>query len=564
MKPQTKNAYFPLAIILVISAFAHLWNAGYFPAIHPDEGSYMRRAMYTLEGHGVQDPSNQFDHVQTSTSGYDHPYFGQVFLASVFKVIGYPDSLNPKPGDAQSVEMLYLVPRVLMGILAVVDTLIVYKICERRYNRKVAIIASVLFAVMPLGWILRRIVLDSILLPFLLSSILFAVYCNTGSRRNTNGNISDKDIATKGDDDGAKAKDRAMAMAKTHSNSSTISKNNVALAVLSGVFLGLAIFTKIPAFTMIPLVGFVVYKNTKSLRTLALWLLPVILIPAIWPAYAISVGEFGQWMEGVLWQGTERGNEGKTLSDLMYMFFRIDPLLLVLGAAGLAFAAIKRDFLTPLWVIPYLVLVYAVGWATHFHWTLVLPAFCIAGAILIEDLSNRATAGIRNRRLQSVVPVVITCGIAVFGIVATFMLVTANLASPQYGAAAFIAQDVKDNSFGDIDNGVTIISSPAFSWVFKYAFDGAFVFSHIRDSSAPIITNKVILVVDSVYRDTLSNLGEDPKQIALLQQVYKTTYPIAKFRDNAIFYDLKEYPYTSILDAQVGVRRAGIEVKADY
>ena len=62
-----------------------------------------------------------------------------------------------------------------MGILAVVDTFLVYKISERRYNRNVAFIASVLFAVMPLSWLLRRILLDSILLPFLLSSILIAI-----------------------------------------------------------------------------------------------------------------------------------------------------------------------------------------------------------------------------------------------------------------------------------------------------------------------------------------------------------------------------------------------------
>src|ERR671931_1887898 len=80
--------------------------------------------------------------------------------------------------------MLYLIPRVLMGILAVVDTFLIYKISERRYNRNVAIIASILFAVMPLSWLMRRILLDTILMPFLLSSILFAVY-NTNKITNT-------------------------------------------------------------------------------------------------------------------------------------------------------------------------------------------------------------------------------------------------------------------------------------------------------------------------------------------------------------------------------------------
>jgi 4-amino-4-deoxy-L-arabinose transferase-like glycosyltransferase len=134
--------------------------------------------------------------------------------------------------------------RVLIGILAVVDTFLVYKISERRYNRNVAFIASVLFAVMPITWLLRSILLDCIQLPFLLSSILFAIHT-----RNRNGDKNKKSIIT---------------------------------ILLADVFLGISIFTKIPAFTMIPLIGFVVYTNSnKSLKTLGYWFIPVILIPLI-------------------------------------------------------------------------------------------------------------------------------------------------------------------------------------------------------------------------------------------------------------------------------------------
>jgi hypothetical protein len=55
-----------------------------------------------------------------------------------------------------SIKMLYLVPRVLIGVLAVFDTFLVYKIAGRRYNnRTIALIASILFAVMPITWLLR-------------------------------------------------------------------------------------------------------------------------------------------------------------------------------------------------------------------------------------------------------------------------------------------------------------------------------------------------------------------------------------------------------------------------
>jgi 4-amino-4-deoxy-L-arabinose transferase-like glycosyltransferase len=51
-----------------------------------------------------------------------------------------------------------------MGILAIVDTFLVYKIAERRYNRNVAVIASVLFAVMPSLLYNRWILLVNILI----------------------------------------------------------------------------------------------------------------------------------------------------------------------------------------------------------------------------------------------------------------------------------------------------------------------------------------------------------------------------------------------------------------
>ena len=168
---RSKNKAFIalLAIPLVISAFTHIWNPIGFPSFHVDEGHYMRRAMQVIDGLGPQESKETYEY------GYDHPYFGQIFLAASLSLVNFPDSLHPTV-NLHSIEMLYLVPRILMGILAVVDTFLVYKIAETRYNRKIAFISATLFAVMPLSGILRGILLDSIELPFILLSILFAVY----------------------------------------------------------------------------------------------------------------------------------------------------------------------------------------------------------------------------------------------------------------------------------------------------------------------------------------------------------------------------------------------------
>src|ERR671922_868674 len=103
-------------------------------------------------------------------------YFGQLFLAGMLGLAGYPHILNPSPGAIQSVEMLWAFPRIIMGLLAVMDTFLIYKISSGYYNRKVAIVASILFAVMPINLLIRRVLLEPIQLPFLLSAILFAVY----------------------------------------------------------------------------------------------------------------------------------------------------------------------------------------------------------------------------------------------------------------------------------------------------------------------------------------------------------------------------------------------------
>ena len=131
----------------------------------------MRRTMNLLEGLGPQESAKIYSHP------YDHPYFGQIFLASILGVFGYPDSLNlsGSGNSVHSIEMLYMVPRLVMGVFAVIDTFVVFKIAQRRYGTKVAFVASILFAVMPVGRFIRRIWLETIQLPLLLFSILLVI-----------------------------------------------------------------------------------------------------------------------------------------------------------------------------------------------------------------------------------------------------------------------------------------------------------------------------------------------------------------------------------------------------
>ena len=419
---------------------------------------------------------------------YDHPYFAQIFLASALQIIGYPYSLlhtNLPNVDVHSIEMLYTVPRVLMGLLAVVDTFLIYKIAESRYNNKtVALIASVLFAVTPTAWIARRILLESIQLPFLLSSILFAVYLK-GNPRINNEN------------------------------------KNILLVLLSGSFLGIAIFTKMTAFSLIPLVAFLIFtNNNKNLKTLGLWFIPVILIPLIWPAYAISIDEFNLWLHGLYFQ-THRGAQS-SFESIVYDF-QTDPILISISLLGFAFAIIRKDFLILLWVLPFLSVLYYVGFVSFWHLLLLLPAFCIAAARLLEDLPKRiATANkVRNiinndhhrhnhrqqllNKLLSLVPFIVTTEIVFFGFFITMYVLIINDNLIHFEAIAFVSQDLYNNNDNDNNNKTVLISNPFYSWIPKYVFKlNNYQIVDYYDN-IPINAQRVIFVVDSDWKEKLSN-----------------------------------------------------------
>jgi 4-amino-4-deoxy-L-arabinose transferase-like glycosyltransferase len=530
-KKFTSTSLLFLVIPMVLSAFTHLWNPIGFPAVHLDEGIYLRRAMHVLEGLGPQEADFR----------YDHPYFGQIFLAGVLGLVGFPNSVVASPSsfssssaaeNVHSIEMLYLVPRVLMGILAIVDTFLVYKIADFRYNRNVAFIAAILFAVMPLTWLMRRILLDSILLPFLLSSILFSIYIRRNPIKNSRNNVI-----------------------KTSNDHQHFHRNKIAIILISGVLLGVAIFTKIPAFTMIPLVGFLIYTNSgRSLRALGLWFIPVIAIPLIWPAYAISVGQLDQWIDGIFWQA-ERQN--KPLSDAYLIFFQIDPVLLILGIAGIILAVLKRDLFIVLATIPFLIFLYGIGYVSHFHWIPVFPAFCIAGGNLIIYLSGR----IDNKKLQRLLPFATIAAIGIFGLVSTTILITTNVSSFQMEAAAFVSNYL-DSKFGKNSN-ITILSSPMYSWIMMYVFDYDEALPTYKKSSS-VNAKKTLIMYDKYFKNYISDdsNGKAVKnRVARLLALYENSTMIAVFRGTASNYDFDIYPYGSMRQNLGGTT---VEIRTNY
>lgn len=512
---QLKQKYLVYVLVpIALATYSHLWNPLGFPSIHADENTYIFHALEVQEGKGV---------LPRGAPHYDHPYFGRIFLASVLDFLGYPDIVQPSPGKIESIEMLHLVPRILMGVLAVVDTFLVYKIAERRYNSTVAVIASILFAVMPSSWLLERILLDNFLVPFLLSSILFAV-----------------------------------SIPKSELNNGLHDRRQVVLVLISGIFLGLAVFTKIPAFTFIPVAGFLVFSNTsRSFRLLGLWLGTVIIIPSLWVLLAASAGQFDSWLAGIAEQAT--GREDKPLVGSLQSFFRIDPVLLSVGALAVVMLLLKKDIVPLLWVLPYLAFFYFLSFSDIVHMVMLLPPFCIGFARLLDEGAKYLISRLSLTKLQRLLPYIMLSPFAIFALLSMSILLVLDINSNYFLAYNYTVEYLSSQEEQNASsNPIAIIGrywTKSFLWIPQLVFDKDFLF--IRDDSATfhrlstqqILDYDVLLIADNRIMALASgrdNLNSEDLVSLKLKTVYDSTEVLRAIEDKGPRYDRDVYPYTSL------------------
>ncbi len=502
-----------ILIPIVLSLFTHLWNLDGFPDIYRDEDHYLRKTMHVLIGLGPQEGSNEL--VSYPLHPYTHPYFGQLFLAAVLGTFGYPDSLAPS-ADVTSIKSIFLVPRILIGILAIADTFLLFKITERRYNRTVAFVACILFAVMPFTWLLRRVWLEPIQLPFLLSAILLAMY-----------------------------------------SSSNVRNRQVTSVILSGMFLGMAIFTKVSVFTMIPLIGYLVFSYGKrNPKLICVWIIPVILIPLAWPGYALWLGQFNGWIDGVLWQ-SERENSGFYSS--IAKLFAIDPVFIVLALAGSVLTFLKRDIFMFLCLVPFLVFILFLGYVSYWHLIPLLPGFCIAAARLITTVPRP----FKDRKLNKILPYVLVSAIGLFGIVSTTLLISLDMTSFHYQVISFIGNEIQKttvsvNDNNSTDNGdksrdtkiLTVLGRNYWLWIPKYILDKNQTSDYKSYyENGGIKTKKALLVAGDGFISDMVRDNNTAYNMEGLRSLYVNSTSIATIGDNKTeFLDFSIYPYSGLLD----------------
>ena len=513
-----------ILIPLVLSTYTHLWNPTGFPSLHTDEGHYLRKSISTETGQGLQ-PQDR----------YRAPYFGQMFLAGIFSIINYPRV--EVIGNSNPVEQLYLIPRVIMGILAVADTFLLYRITEYRYGRNVAIIASVLFAVMPFTWLTRRIFLESIQLPFILTSILLILNLGRGHQQTT---FHQQQLQPQTQPE----KNKPVADHQFQYAKFTL--------IISGIFLGLGIFTKIPAFTIIPLGIVMIYAITRKKRYMVVWLIPVLLVPMMWPLHAMLTGDWDDWINGVRYQVSR----DRPLINTINTFFEIDPVLFVLGMGGLVYAAIKKDYFILMWAIPVFVFLQAIGYVSSFHLILLLPPFCVAGANMIEKIGKN----ISNIRMRNMLPYIRIAVIGIFGICSITMLITLNINTTYYQALAFVLTNLPDghtnSSALNPANKVTLIGNPQYFWIPEFVFNKTFDAKNFY-SKTPFKTDKYMMIIDSGFVKILK--GDNTSRLNL---AYNATHNLARFEQNFTGgIDLNKYPYTNL---RLSPETRFIELRSNY
>jgi hypothetical protein len=341
-----------------------------------------------------------------------------------------------------------------------------------------------------------------------------------------------------------------------------LNNNSCLLICLSGIFLGLAVFTKLPAFTITPLIGYLIFKNTnRSLKGLGVWFVPVVLIPLLWPAFATSIGEFDGWLEGLDFQATR---VSKPLYDSMISFYHTDPILLIIGVIGVVFAAaVRRDVFFLIWILPFLVFLYLINYVSFFHLIILIPAFSIAAAAMIADLSDRLplSRSKRTRRIKQLLPYAIVTVIGVFGMTNTIMSIFENSNSSYFKVVAAVTEQLPtigdsaqslpgSDSENDGNNGrievdsLTVIGSPSYYWILQYVYDKPQYnyktqYNLISKNTVENIveqSEKVIIIADRgileiINKERLPETPKDQLKAERLSEIYGSTNLVSKVDD---------------------------------
>ncbi|MDX1596581.1 MAG: glycosyltransferase, partial [Nitrosopumilaceae archaeon] len=250
-------------------------------------------------------------------------------------------------------------------------------------------------------------------------------------------------------------------------------------------------------------------------------------------------GEFDLFLKDMLWQ-TERQNN--FLNTIEY-FFDIDPLLFVLGIAGILFAAYKKDYFILLGTVPFVIFLTIIGFTQYFYFILLVPILSIAGSRVILSVIEK----FGKRYFEKLFT---TCAIAIviFGVSSLIPLIMLDVSDSQFQALSFVLENTKDNS-------PTILASPVYSWILDDVFSR---------QNVPI-DYSVVLFYDEKLQDIMLiadyHFMLDIQRGSQLEQLYNKSQTIQTFDNSISGYDTELYPYSSL---KFNLEGSNIQIRTNY
>ena len=141
---------------------------------------------------------------------------------------------------------------------------------------------------------------------------------------------------------------------------------------------------------------------------------------------------------------------------------------MIFAAAGLVFAVLKKDVFILLWAIPILLFFFLIEWewAPYQSFIPQIQLFCISAAVLMVKIMG----SIKYKNIQKVLPYTAASAIGVFGLVSITLLITTNVTATQFQTLEFVSLYLDDMKNKSNDNDITLVSNPAYSWIFKYIY----------------------------------------------------------------------------------------------
>jgi hypothetical protein len=229
--------------------------------------------------------------------------------------------------------------------------------------------------------------------------------------------------------------------------------------------------------------------------------------------YAISIGQFDNWLFGIY----EQANREKLpLSLSIKDFFQIDPILLILGIAGIVFAAVRKDIFILLFTVPYAVFLYFVGFVTNFHLLPLIAGFSIALGTLIMDMSQKIAP---HKKLGQVLPYVILAAVGLIGMTSTSALLIKDYTSNYFEVAAYVSKYMQKNTLSDDANITTVISSPFYLWIPKYKFH---MDNYLEWGIKRVETQTAISIVDDTFTKALSSNKDTDRLYKKIYDLFET------------------------------------------